>query len=45
MDFILYFKIVISKRPKVIYKIDHWGFRVFGPYFIEKENYPVPLKS
>ena len=36
MDFPLYFKNVILKWPKVFKEIDHWCFRVFGPYFIGK---------
>ena len=34
MDFPLYFKNVISKRPKVFKEIDHGCFRV-GPYFVK----------
>ena len=36
INFLLYFKIVILKWPKVFKEMDHRCFRVFGPYFIGK---------
>ena len=38
MDVRLYFYNVISKWLMVLKEINHWCFRVFGPYFIGKSH-------